>query len=88
MNPTAEALTLFANFGIDATLDSVSIRGIFDAASQDALNILGNNPVFTCLSTDAAGQKGKTLVVNTVSYTVREIRPDGTGFSILELESQ
>lgn len=49
--------------------------------------MLGSNPTFACASTSASSSsRGKTLVVDSVSYTVREINPDGTGMSVLELE--
>lgn len=63
--------------------------------------MLGTNPTFTCTKADsekysslsgystvekAMDPRGKTLVVNSVSYTVRESKPDGTGMTVLELE--
>jgi hypothetical protein len=75
----------------DATLDSVLITGKFANGSSAGLNnmLLGSNPTFTCTTADAGSTpRGKTLVVNSVNYTVREAKPDGTGFSVLELEVQ
>lgn len=88
MNPTAEATSLLFDFGTDATLSGQTIRGIFDNANTAALGLLGSNPTFTCQSSDAVDAKGLTLTVNGTSYTVREAKPDGTGFSLLELEEQ
>ena len=75
----------------EATLDGVAITGKFDNASLAGLNnmVLGSNPTFTCASSDAPlSKRGKTLVVSGTSHTVREIKPDGTGMSVLELEAQ
>ncbi len=70
-----------------ATLDGISVEGIFDNGSAAGLGMLGTNPTFTCASASAPSSKrNKTLVVNGTSYTVREIKPDGTGMSVLELE--
>lgn len=72
-----------------ATLNGVAITGKFDNGSAAGMNsmLLGSNPTFTCASADASSSsRGKTLVVDAVSYTVREVKPDGTGFTLLELE--
>lgn len=72
-----------------ATLNSVAITGKFDNGSASGLNnmMLGSNPTFTCMASDAgSASRGQTLVVNAVNYTVREVKPDGTGFTLLELE--
>lgn len=85
----AHALAAFSN--CTATLDGSSISGIFDNGNATGLNglMLGTNPVFLCATADMSGDaRGKTLVANSVSYTVREAKPDGTGFSTLELEAQ
>lgn len=72
-----------------ARLDGVDIGIIFDNGSQAGLSnmMLGTNPTATCASTSASSSsRGKTLVVDSVSYTVREVKPDGTGMTVLELE--
>lgn len=72
-----------------AVLDGVEVGGIFDNGSDSALNnmMLGTNPTFTLASASASSSsRGKTLVVDSVSYTVREVKPDGTGMTVLELE--
>ncbi|HAF43432.1 MAG TPA: hypothetical protein DCK83_00420 [Gallionellaceae bacterium] len=89
MNFTEDTAAMLADFGVTATLDGVSVEGIFDNGSTSGLSnmMLGSNPTFTCRSADAPSSKrNKTLVVGSVSYTVREIKEDGTGMSVLELE--
>ena len=74
-----------------ATLNGVAVTGKFANGNAAGLNnmMLGSNPTFTC-TTAAAGSdaRGKTLVVNSISYTAREAKPDGAGFTLLELEAQ
>lgn len=80
------AVAAFAN--CTATLNGVAIGGIFDNGSANAFNMMqGSNPTFMCATTDAASAVGKTLIVSGVSHTVREAKPDGTGFTLLELEA-
>lgn len=91
MNFTEDSAAQFVDFGVDATLDGVAVSGIFDNGSQSALNntMLGTNPTFTLASASASSSsRSKTLVVDSVSYTVREVKPDGTGMTMLELEAQ
>lgn len=73
-----------------ATLNGVAVTGKFSNGSASGLNnmMLGSNPTFTLASTStSSSSRGKTLVVDSVSYTVREIKPDGTGMTLLELEA-
>lgn len=72
-----------------ATLDGVAVTGKFDDGTQSGLNnmMLGTNPTYTLPSASASSSsRGKTLVFDSVSYTVREVKPDGNGWSLLELE--
>jgi len=72
-----------------ATLNSVAISGRFSNGSDSGLSgmMLGTNPTFTCTAADAGSDaRGKILIFETVSYTVREVKPDGTGLVLFELE--
>lgn len=74
-----------------ATLNGVAVTGKFSNGSVSGLNnmMLGSNPTFDLTDADAGtAPRGKTLVIGAASYTVRESKPDGTGFSLLELEAQ
>lgn len=91
MTPSGDFSALLADFGVDATLNGSAVRGIFDNASASGLNnmMLGSNPTFTLATASvSSSSRGKTLVVGAVSYTVREVKPDGTGMTLLELEAQ
>lgn len=74
-----------------ATLNGVAVTGKFSNGSASGLNnmMLGSNPTFDLTDTDAGtAPRGKTLMVGSAIYTVREAKPDGTGFTLLELEAQ
>lgn len=84
-------------FGVEASYTlaaggaATAIDGMFDNAADELLGepgLIGRPPTFKCRSADlpAGAAKGDTLVVNAVSHTVQEIRPDGTGVSELVLE--
>jgi hypothetical protein len=84
----AEDLTaFFADFSVPATLGAASFAVIFDAAYIDALGISTNQPAAVCKSTDvAACSLGTAININGTAYTVREVKPDGTGLTTLMLE--
>lgn len=43
-------------------------------------------PALHCKTTDVSGaKKGDTVVVNSVTYSVTEVKPDGTGMTTLVL---
>lgn len=89
------------DFGVTATYTpaaggaSSSVTGIFDAAhlSVDlgaAVPVSSTNPVFHCRSADLSdgGTENDTLVINGATYKVRDVQPDGTGMTMLELQKQ
>jgi len=78
----------FADFGVDATLNSVPVRGIFDAAYGEAFGMIsGTDPVFRLMSSVVVSN-GATLVIGAETYIVIGIEPDGTGLSLLRLQKQ
>jgi hypothetical protein len=71
---------------------AVSINGIFDNAYDEIegphAGLETSNPAFTCLSSDvSSAAHGDTLLVNSLTYTVAGVKPDGTGMTTLELEA-
>lgn len=83
----------FADFGVPAT-PSVGppITVIFDRAYMQAMGgneaaISGTQPVALALDSDVAAlQAGvSTIVINSNTYTVQDVQPDGTGMSTLIL---
>lgn len=76
-----------AEFATEVTLDGLPLTGIFDAAYIDPLGVVSNSPVMACASADVTlAGRGSVVIVNTVSYVVRDIQPDGTGMTVLILE--
>lgn len=77
-------------FGVAATwsFNSATINGIFDAEYADPLGLFESvGPVFMCRSasfSDDAAQ-GQTLTINSTVYTMVEVRPDGTGMTLVRL---
>lgn len=79
-----------ADFGVTATFDgSTSVNGIFDDEYVEAFagdeGISSSLPRFTCPTASVPDPVGKTLLVNSTSYTVVEAQPDGTGVVTLVL---
>lgn len=98
---TATELAVFFDaddFGVNATYTSVasgtpvSIKGIFDHEfyEADAGGTVGfaiEQPIFTCRTSDVSDAgEGDAITINSTDYTVRVIRNDGTGVTVLALE--
>lgn len=77
----------FADFGTTATIGALSVTGIFDAMPAEQFGVLGNAPTFTYeLALAPSVARGTALTIAGTSYTVQEIRKDGTGLATLDLE--
>lgn len=86
MNFTETAF--FADFGVNATLNGASVRGIFDNQAAEAFGLVsGSNPVFLTPSAANALQ-GQTLIIGAATYIVASVESDGTGLDRLQLEKQ
>ena len=97
-----EDLTPFMNvaeFATSATVNGVTLSGIFDNASAATLlggmggrgvsfaGMAGTKPTLTIATTSVpADPVGKTVVIGSVNYLIAAHEPDGTGLSQLELE--
>lgn len=76
---------------VAATVNSVAVTGIFDngysAANVGGMGIASTQPTLTLPTASVpANPVGVTAVIASVSYTVAEHQPDGTGISALYLE--
>ena len=77
----------FADFGVNATIGALTVPGIFDAMPAEQFGILGNAPSFTYeLALAPSVARGSSLTIGGTAYTVQEIRKDGTGLAVLDLE--
>lgn len=70
---------------------ATNIKGIFDkeyvAVGDGAeVAVAATQPMFQTASAGLTAARGGTLVVDGVTYTIVEVKPDGTGTTILILE--
>jgi hypothetical protein len=88
MDFTADLLATMKDFGTNATLGVVAVRGILDESPIDAYNIVGGNaPRFTMRTSDLpADPRAVTLTIGARVFAVRDWANDGTGVSTLQLE--
>lgn len=83
---TEDLAPYFADFGIDATVGGVSVRGIFDAAYAAPLGMASSAPALTISAAAApAVAEGDAVVIGATSYAVTAVEPDGTGMTLLRL---
>ena len=77
----------FMDFGTVATIGAASVMGVFDCATAVEFGILGSGPKFLCKASDVPGIAfGQAVTIESVSYAVTEVRPDGTGLVELILD--
>lgn len=80
-----------SGFAQTATVGGVSVTGIFDNGfagnSGSQFGVESTSPSFTCKQADltAGFDEETTVVINGVTYTVRDPQPDGTGMITLTL---
>lgn len=80
--------SFFVDFGVTVTVGGVSVRGIFDNAFIQALGISGTGPVLIVKTASVPSvAQGDAVVISAVNYTVAEIKPDGSGITVLELDA-
>ena len=83
------------DFGVAALWNgSTTVNGVFDNEFFDALTdsevpIESAQLLFTTRTADVPGiVHDDTLVIDTVTYAVKGVQPDGTGITALVLEKQ
>lgn len=70
---------------VNAIFDNDYVEVAFDGVTMESLG-----PALLCDESDAtvaAAAQGDAVVVNSVNYTVGEVRPDGTGMVLLRLRA-
>jgi len=83
------AATIAHLANVAASVGAVSgVEGTFDNAYEDAFGIVaGTSPSLLILTAAApAVAHGTAVVIGGVSYTVTNVRPDGTGMTRLMLQ--
>jgi len=89
-----ERTTLLSDFGVDIDIGTKVIKGIFDSPHNPLT--VGAEMQFSVQETfilvqtsDVSGVGyGSTLTIDSKSYVVTDVQPDGTGMSTLMLELQ
>jgi len=75
------------DFATAATIDGKTVKGIFDNAYIEDLDVSGTIPVFVCKKNDVSDvSQGDPVEIGETSYQVASIEPDGTGVTRLVLE--
>ena len=86
-------------FGTSATFTDVSagtsstVKGMFDKDSQEIVGmsdvgIMEDVPTFHCVTTDVSSAIfDDTLVIDSTTYKIKKIEPDGTGMTKLTLST-
>jgi len=77
-------------FGVVAVINGSNVNGYFDNDYLTALDVGGTSPAFECATSDLAAVtpavvRGTAITIDSVSYIVEEIKPDGTGMTVLVL---
>ena len=77
----------FGDFGTEATLGSLTVRGLFVAPYGESFGglVAGSSPVFQ-IDSSVTVAEGDTLTIAGTAYSVVEIHRDGTAVSVLTLE--
>lgn len=83
----------FADFGANALIGAATVKGIFGNEFYEADGYNGSvetvKPAFHCKTSDVSTvTHGANAVINSITYKVRGIRPDGSGITTLILEKQ
>lgn len=85
---TEDFAAYFHDFGVVATVDGASVRGIFDNDFLTTLGVTaGTGPVLLCAAADVTGaDQGDAVTINATAYTITAREPDGTGLVLLRLQ--
>ena len=66
---------------------SVIINKEYFAIAGESVDVDGTQPVVTCRSSDVTGiDTDDTITIDSVTYNIVNIQPDGTGITVLILQ--
>lgn len=75
--------------GSPATISGIFDNGFAAGSEASGLGVASSRPQWHCRAADvAADPVGGALAFNSVTYTIVEAEPDGTGMTMLFLEDQ
>lgn len=93
-----DRLIMLSDFGVDATYtpdggSPVTIKTIllndYYAVETGSVAVEMNQPIAVIRTADAPSiAHDDTMVINAITYKVKNIRPDGTGISEIQMEEQ
>ena len=77
----------YADFSVSANVGGVIVRGIFDNGFGNAFGVVaGSSPVLITQAAELpAVAVDQAVIINSTTYTVADIEPDGTGMVLLRL---
>lgn len=81
---------LASPLGTAVTINGNTVNGIWDDDYSEILGVAGDGPLFTCDQDDLDAitptvARGTTVTKASVNYTIQNMKPDGTGFTMLVL---
>ena len=87
--PPSDVRAMIAEFGEQVTINSQDAIAVIDEPFSDEFGISGNNPTAT-ISSELNVSINQALVCarTSKSYLIKEIKPEGDGFTVLTLEEQ
>lgn len=87
----ADRLALVRDLGEKVYIDNCAYYGVFEneyLEDLDGPGVSSSSPMLTVRSSDVASVvPGSTVIRDSVTYTVREVEPDGTGITLLRLRN-
>ena len=82
-----DRLALLDDFGVEIEIAGRVVTAIFDDGYADALGVWVTTPVLTAKTVDFENDnRGDTLHIANVAYTIGERQPDGQGMSQIILQ--
>jgi hypothetical protein len=79
----------FNEFAVVATWQAQQVNVIFDKAYLEGYGIAGTNTFVTVPEQNVPGiANAQSMVIDSVTYLIRNLIPDGTGMLQVELEKQ
>ena len=82
-----DRLAVLEDFGVDVEVKGRVIIAVFDDGFLDSLGSWVTTPILTVRTKDVADvDRGDTMNINNVAYTLSEKQPDGQGMTNVILQ--
>lgn len=87
-NDFATSATYTVQGGSAATIKGIYDNGFSEVDLGGTVAVSSTDPQFTCRTDDvSSASEGDAIVINSTNYTVRRVEDDGTGVTVLFLET-